>query len=174
MMTTWIPGAAAAAVAAVLATTMGVSGQRPGEPPAATLTKEAAVTRRASGAFDVKITPQAMTAEGSGLGRMSLDKQFRGDLAATSKGEMLTASTPVKGSAVYVAVEQVTGTLHGRSGSFVLHHTGIMSRGTPQLTITVVPDSGTGELEGLTGTMTITIADGKHTYDFDYMLAPGR
>src|SRR5688500_2033142 len=174
MMAIWIPGAAAAGVAAVLATMMGGSEQRPGEPAAARPMKAAAVTRRASGAFDVKVARRARTAEGAGLGRMSLDKQFRGDLAAASKGEMLTASPPVKGSAVYVAVEQVTGTLHGRSGSFMLHHTGIMSRGTPQLTITVVPDSGTGELEGLTGTMTITIHDGKHTYDFDYMLAPGR
>jgi hypothetical protein len=104
---------------------------------------------------------------------MSIDKQFHGDLEATSKGQMLAAVTSVKGSAGYVAIEQVTGSLRGRSGTFVLQHSGTMTRGTPQQIVSVVPDSGTGELVGLTGTMTITIADGKHSYDFEYTLAGG-
>ena len=103
---------------------------------------------------------------------MSLDKQFHGELEATSVGEMLTAmSGSVQGSGAYVAVERVTGTLHGRNGSFALHHTGVMNRGVPQLTIMVVPDSGTGELTGLTGKLNIRIEpDGKHFYDFEYEL----
>ena len=101
---------------------------------------------------------------------MTIEKQIHGDLEATSKGQMLTAGTDVKGSAGYVAIERVTGALQGRTGSFVLQHTGTMTRGAFQLTITVVPDSGTGQLAGLTGTMNIIIADGKHSYDFDYTL----
>jgi hypothetical protein len=101
---------------------------------------------------------------------MSIDKQFRGDLEASSTGEMLTAGTDVKGSAGYVAIERVTGSLHGRNGAFVLQHSGIMTRGVPQLTIAVVPDSGTGELAGLAGRMTIEIDDGKHSYGFEYTL----
>ena len=130
------------------------------------------MTTRASGPFEVKLVPQAMgdQAESSPLGRMAIDKQFHGDLEATSKGEMLTAGTSVKGSAGYVAIERVTGTLHGRSGSFVLQHSGTMTRGVPQLTITVVPDSGTGDLAGLAGKMAIVIADGKHSYDLEYTL----
>jgi uncharacterized protein DUF3224 len=134
--------------------------------------KEATVTR-ASGTFDVKMTPQKDEgAEGSNLARMSIDKQFHGDLEGTSKGEMLSAMTSVQGSAGYVAIEQVSGTLKGRSGTFVLQHSGLMTRGTPQLTIVVVPDSGTGQLAGLAGKMTINIADGKHSYEFEYTL-PG-
>jgi hypothetical protein len=101
---------------------------------------------------------------------MSIDKQFHGDLEATSKGQMLTAGTEVQGSAGYVAIERVSGTLGGRSGTFALQHSGTMTRGEPQLSITVVPDSGTGQLVGLAGTMLITIADGKHSYGFDYTL----
>jgi hypothetical protein len=130
--------------------------------------KEGAVTTHASGTFEVKLTPQAT--EAADLGRMALDKQFHGDLEATSKGEMLSAMTAVQGSAGYVALEKVTGSLKGRTGTFVLQHTGLMNRGTPQLTITVVPDSGTGQLEGLTGTMAIQIEGGKHSYTFDYTL----
>ena len=131
--------------------------------------REAAVATRASGTFDVKLGAQVMddNAEGA-LGRMSLDKQFHGDLEGTSKGQMLTAATSVKDSAGYVAIERVTGALHGRKGTFALQHSGIMTRGAPQLTITVVPDSGTGQLLGLTGKMTIRITDGKHFYDFEY------
>jgi hypothetical protein len=103
---------------------------------------------------------------------MTLDKRFHGDLEGTSQGEMLAAMTAVKGSAGYVAIERVTGTLRGRKGTFALQHTGIMNRGTPSLTITVVPDSGTEQLTGLSGTMAIIItADGKHSYEFDYTLA---
>jgi len=102
---------------------------------------------------------------------MSIDKQFHGDLEATSKGEMLSAVTSVKGSAGYVAMERVSGTLHGRSGAFVLQHSGTMTRSAPQLSITVVPDSGTGQLAGLGGKMDIKIADGKHSYTFDCTLA---
>jgi hypothetical protein len=128
---------------------------------------------RASGTFDVKLSPQALSSgvEDATLGRMSIDKQFHGDLQAVSKGEMLSAGTGVKGSAGYVAIEKVSGALHGQSGTFVLQHSGTMTRGAPQLTITVVPDSGTGQLAGLSGTMMIKIADGKHFYDFEYKLA---
>ena len=167
---------AIAATAATLAIWVSVSigaSERGQAPAAANGKKESVVTRRASGAFDVKMTPQAFSAEGTALGRMSLDKQFHGDLAGSSKGEMLTAGSPASGSAVYVAVEQVSGTLHGRTGSFMLHHTGIMSRGAQQLTISVVPDSGTGELAGLTGTMTIDVTGGKHAYAFEYAITPG-
>lgn len=131
------------------------------------------MTTQAQGTFEVQLTPQAADdkAEDSTLGRLSIDKQFSGDLAATSKGQMLSAGTPVAGSAGYVALERVNGTLHGRSGSFVLQHNGTMTRGTPQLTITVVPDSGTDQLVGLAGTMEIMIADGKHSYTFEYTLA---
>jgi hypothetical protein len=130
------------------------------------------MTRRASGDFDVQLVPQGFEdkSEGSALGRMTIAKQFHGDLEATSRGEMLTAGTAVAGSAGYVAMEKVAGTLHGRRGTFALQHSGTMARGAPQLTITVVPDSGTGELAGLTGKLSITIADGKHSYDFEYDL----
>jgi hypothetical protein len=132
------------------------------------------VTTRATGTFEVKITPQPADehADGSPLGRLTIDKQFRGDIEGVSKGVMLAAQGTVKGSAGYVAMERVTATLAGRSGTFVLQHTGIMDRGAPSLVITVVPDSGTGELEGLTGTMGIDIANGKHSWVFDYTLPP--
>src|SRR5271166_2009874 len=130
------------------------------------------MTIHASGTFEVKLTPQAADDENEGatLGRMSIAKQFHGDLEATTKGEMLTAGTGVKGSAGYVAIERVSGTLHGRSGAFVLQHTGTMNRGAFQLSVSVVPDSGTDQLTGLTGTMNIIIADGKHSYDFEYAI----
>ncbi|HLX09393.1 MAG TPA: DUF3224 domain-containing protein [Thermoanaerobaculia bacterium] len=134
------------------------------------------MSSRARGAFEVKVSPQGGDDHGEGtegttLGRMSLDKQYHGDLEATSKGEMLGAGTAVKGSAGYVAIEQVRGTLQGRSGTFMLQHSGTMTRGDLQLTITVVPDSGTGQLVGLAGRMSIEIADGKHSYELDYTLA---
>ena len=126
---------------------------------------------QANGTFEVQMAPQAQdAAEGSTLGRMTLDKQFHGDLQATGKGEMLTARTDTE-SAAYVAIERVTGTLHGRSGTFALIHRGVMSSQGQQLTITVVPDSGTGGLVGLAGELAITIADGKHGYSFTYSLA---
>jgi hypothetical protein len=128
------------------------------------------MTDTARGAFDVKLTPQPSDRqpEDPALGRMWLDKEFHGDLEATSRGQMLTAMTDVKGSAGYVAIERVSGTLRGRAGSFVLQHTGTMTRGTPSLAITVVPDSGTGELTGLSGGMTIIVTDGKHSYELEY------
>ncbi len=126
----------------------------------------------ATGTFDVKLNPFPPDAytEGTPLARLAIDKQFHGDLAATSQGQMLSAGTAVDGSAGYVAIERVTGTLAGRRGSFVLQHSGLMNRGAPHLTITVVPDSGTDELTGLAGAMTIHIADGAHSYTLDYSL----
>ena len=130
------------------------------------------MTTRATGSFDVKITPLATDtpAEGSPLGRMSLEKQFHGELEATSTGEMLTAGTAIESSAAYVAIERVTGTLHGRTGTFALQHNATMTRGAGALNIIVVPDSGTGELTGLSGSLSIEIAGGKHAYVFDYAL----
>jgi hypothetical protein len=144
-----------------------------GSPVHSPANKDAVMTNHASGTFDVRLKPQATDdkADDATLGRMSIDKQFHGDIEGTSKGQMLTAGTAVKGSAGYVAIERVSGTLRGRSGSFVLQHSGTMTRGAPQLSITVVPDSGTGQLVGLTGKMAINIADGKHSYDFEYALA---
>ena len=129
-------------------------------------------TMHASGTFEVKMIPQPAE-DGVGdasIGRMALDKQYHGDLVATGKGQMLATRTAVEGSAGYVALERVSGTLHGRSGSFALQHSGIMTRGTPQLIITVVPDSGDDELQGLAGTLAITITGGQHFYDFEYTL----
>jgi hypothetical protein len=126
-------------------------------------------TIKASGPFDVKMSP--VSAPETPAGRFTLDKKYHGDLEASAQGEMLTAMTAVKGSAGYVAIEKVTGALAGRRGTFHLQHTGTMNRGTPSLGIMVVPDSGTGELAGLTGTMSIQIAaDGAHYYTFDYTL----
>ncbi len=145
--------------------------------PAAAPQKETAVNNVASGhaagPFDVKVTPLPPDdkAQDATLGRLSIDKQYHGELEGTGKGQMLTAGTAVKGSAAYVAIERVSGTLHGRTGSFVLQHSGTMNSNALHLTITVVPDSGTEQLTGLTGTMNIVIApDGKHSYDFSYTL----
>ena len=134
--------------------------------------KGPSMTIHAHGPFDVNVIPQppADESEGSTLGRMLLDKHFHGDLEAASKGQMLTGMTAVKGSGAYVAIEHVTGTLNGRSGSFILQHLGLMVRGVPQLNVAVVPDSGTGELTGIAGTMNIIIAAGKHSYQFEYTL----
>jgi Protein of unknown function (DUF3224) len=126
---------------------------------------------RATGTFDVKLLPLANDyAENAGLGRMSIDKEFHGDLEGSSQGQMLSFMTSVKGSAGYVAIERVTGKLSGRSGSFVLQHSATMDRGAPTLNISVVPDSATDELTGLTGKLNIIIADGKHSYEFEYSL----
>lgn len=136
--------------------------------------KESLVTNHASGPFDVKVIPQDDKSDDPLLARMTLDKQYHGDLDGTGKGQMLTASTDVKGSGAYVAIEKVTGTLNGRAGTFVLQHSGTMTNNAPQLTITVVPDSGTGELKGISGKMTIIVAaGGKHSYDFGYTLPNG-
>ncbi len=138
---------------------------------------------RATGSFDVKVTPLQLGREGNDstagdaktLGRMALEKQFHGELDAASKGEMLTAMTEVKGSAGYVAIEKVTGTLAGRRGSFALLHTGTMTRGNQELSVNVVPDSGTGQLTGITGKLRIRIEEGgKHFYEFDYTLPEAR
>jgi hypothetical protein len=128
---------------------------------------------QANGPFEVKLVPQpaAPGIEQANLGRQTIDKRFHGDLEATSLGEMLSAMGDVQGSAGYVAIERVTGVLHGKRGSFVLQHTGTMNRGVPQLAITVVPDSGTDALTGLSGSMQIQIEQGKHAYIFDYSLS---
>jgi hypothetical protein len=129
---------------------------------------------KVSGQFEVKLQPLDPYTQGSdgiNLGRMSIEKTFNGELAALSKGEMLNVITSVEGSAGYVAVEQVTGTLSGRNGSFVLQHFGTMSQAHNFLLLEVVPDSGTGELTGISGKMSIQIEDGQHYYEFDYELA---
>jgi hypothetical protein len=129
---------------------------------------------RATGPFDVRVTPQAPdgTYEDAQLGRFTLDKQFHGDLEATGRGQMLTGGTNIKGSAGYVAIERVNGALHGKRGEFVLMHTGTMAHGEFNLSIIVVPDSGTGELTGLSGRMAIIIDGKKHSYDFEYAIGP--
>jgi hypothetical protein len=130
------------------------------------------MTQHASGSFDI-----AMTAAGApqhagrtAIGRMQLDKQYVGELAAVGKGEMLTAVTDTAGSAAYVAIERISGTLGGRQGSFVIQHVGNMRGGEQQLTIRVVPDSGTDELAGITGTLTLKMVERKHFYEFEYDL----
>jgi hypothetical protein len=129
---------------------------------------------RAAGSFTVAIKPQHKpdVAPGASLGRMSLDKQFLGELVASGKGEMMTAMSETAGSAGYVAIERVSGTLQGRRGSFVLQHSGTMARGAQHLSVTVVPDSGTEQLAGIDGSLTIKIVDGQHFYQFDYSLPP--
>ena len=130
------------------------------------------MTKHATGTFEVKMNPQVPedNVGDPSVGRMSIDKKFRGDLEAVSKGQMLVAGTDVEGSAGYVAIERVNGTLDGHIGTFALQHSGTMTRGSAQLAITVVPDSGTGELVGIAGKLMITIVDGKHSYDFEYSL----
>ena len=127
-----------------------------------------------TGQFKVQMQPQEPAFLGKdeiNVGRFALDKIYTGELSAQSQGEMLSAMTAVKGSAGYVAIEQVIGTLSGKQGSFVLQHSGIMYQGNTQLTLVVVPDSGSGELNGLSGSMAIRIEDGQHYYDFDYEIA---
>jgi hypothetical protein len=125
---------------------------------------------RATGTFETTVHPQPPydSAGGITLARMTIDKRFSGDLEGTSVVEMLSAGTSVKGSAGYVAIERVTGILKGRDGSFVLQQTGTMTRGVPQLAVTIVPDSGTGALAGIAGQMAIAIVGGKHFYTLDY------
>jgi hypothetical protein len=130
------------------------------------------MTQHARGTFETKATPQPPydSAPGASIGRMSISKQFHGDLDGTGAVEMLAARTEVAGSAGYVAIERVTASLHGRAGTFVLQHSGTMNRGKSELKVSVVPDSGTGALAGLAGEMTIEIVDGQHRYAFDYTL----
>jgi hypothetical protein len=133
---------------------------------------DSAMTQHATGPFVVKVSPleRAFKFDDNSLGRISLDKQYHGDLEATAKGEMLTGAGTVKGSGGYVAMERVSGTLHGRTGTFVLEHNGTMQNGVFHLNVVVVPDSGTGQLTGLSGAMTIIIKEGKHSYDLAYVL----
>jgi hypothetical protein len=134
--------------------------------------KEAAVRSRATGTFEVKVLPLAAddSVDTGGFSRLSLDKRFSGDLKGTSRGQMVAAKTAIEGSAAYVALERVSGTLNGRTGGFILQHNGTMSRGAQEMRITVVPDSGTGELTGLAGTMRIIIEAGRHSYEFEYTI----
>ena len=128
---------------------------------------------KVSGKFDVNLNPlktEAGGVNGINLGRMSIDKTFTGELDASSKGEMLTAMTSVAGSAGYVAIEQVIGSLSGKQGSFVLQHFGTMDKGKDRLILEVVPDSGSEGLSGLTGSMVIRITEGQHYYEFEYEL----
>jgi hypothetical protein len=132
-----------------------------------------AETRTASGTFDVQLAPQPVDAGGpAAIGRMTIAKRFHGDLDGTSAGQMVAMMTRVEGSAGYVAMEEVSGTLHGRAGTFVLQHSGTMNRGVAALVVSVVPDSGTGELAGISGSMTIIIAGREHRYEFRYILNP--
>ncbi len=130
------------------------------------------MTRHAEGGFDVKTTPMAAdeALAGATIGRYLLVKQYHGDLEATARGEMLGAGDPAKGSAGYVAIEQVSGTLSGHAGTFALQHMGVMDQGSFRLTVSVVPGTGTGGLAGIAGTMTITNVSGKHSYTLDYTL----
>jgi len=128
----------------------------------------------ASGTFEVTMNPEPPydVNDGASIGRVSIKKQFSGDLTASSTVEMIGArSALAKGSAGYVAIERVTGSLHGKSGSFVLQHSGTMTRGKGELSVSVVPDSATGELKGLSGRMTIEISDGNHSYGFEYSIS---
>ena len=131
--------------------------------------------RRATGSFEVSLQPlsNAEVSNDALLGRLLLTKKFSGDLAASARGQMLSAGTTTRGSAGYVAIDHVTGTLDGRKGSFLLQHSGSMQRGVPSLSIRVVPDSGTDELMGITGTLSINVVDGRHFYDFLYSFPAG-
>ena len=130
------------------------------------------MTSLAKGRFDVKMLPLPAQddANDAAIGRMALDKQYHGDLVGVGKGLMLAVGTAVDGSAGYVAMERITGSLHGRQGSFALQHCGVMNRGTPQLSIAIVPDSGAEALAGIAGTLEITIAEGVHAYALSYSL----
>jgi hypothetical protein len=161
-----------AVVILLVAAVVGTRAEAQTPPPSGNLSRT--MTHIAKGSFKVQIAPQGepASADGISLGRMSLDKTFEGDFAGSGRGEMLTAMTAVKGSAGYVAIERVSGTLHGRRGSFVMQHGGTMNRGAQQLSITIVPDSGTGELTGITGVFRLDITGGQHLYEIEYTLAP--
>jgi hypothetical protein len=140
-------------------------------PPKPASPKETLTTTHAAGPFEVKTTPQDDKVGDPTLGRLLLEKQYHGDFEGIGKGQMLTAGSVAKGSGAYVAIERVTGTLKGRTGSFTLQHSGIMNNGVPQLAISIVPGSGTGELAGIAGKMTINFAPGgKHSYELEYTL----
>ena len=130
------------------------------------------MARHATGTFEVKVSPQPAQ-DGVGdpsVGRMAIEKHFHGELEAVGKGQMLAVGTAVDGSAGYVAMERVIGSLQGRSGSFALQHHGIMNRGTPSLSVTIVPDSGTDQLAGIAGRLSITVVSGAHSYVLEYSL----
>ncbi len=139
------------------------------DPPQTNRPQEKKFVNEANGEFEVKIVPHDTGDDKMGM--MTFEKQFHGDLNATGKGRMLTGMTDVKGSAAYVAIERVKGKLHEREGTFLMHHTGVMSKGTQSLVIRIVPDSGTGDLTGIEGEIHIKIADGKHFYRLEYTLA---
>ncbi len=127
------------------------------------------MSHHARGTFDVKVQPLSAP-DMDGVARFSINKIIHGDLEATTKGEMFTAGDPKAGAAGYVAIETVSGTLAGKRGSFVLQHFATMSANGPDMMVKITPGSGTGELKGISGTFTITIADGKHSYDLEYEL----
>lgn len=162
-------GPASTCLCAVLALAIQARAQTPSSK---LLRKDPVMTRHAAGPFDVKTTPLAADDAISGtlIGRYSLVKQYHGDLDAASKGEMLGAGDPSSGNAGYVAIEQVTGTLNGHTGSFALQHIGAMDGSGLRLSVAVVPGSGTGQLTGIAGTLIITNVSGKHSYTFDYTL----
>jgi len=150
--------------AIVLGMTLACAGRQEGS-----VGTEAKVSAR--GQFEVKVTPQPADDSAAGpFGRLFIDKRFHGDLQGTSKGQMLAANTAVEGSGAYVAFEVVSGTLKGKTGSFILQHRGTMQRNVPRMEVTVVPDSGTGELAGIAGAMRIIIEGGKHSYELTYTL----
>jgi hypothetical protein len=151
--------------------------QTPGAAQQSSPGKGTTMTKHARGTFEVKVTPQKpdnKEAEKANLERLSLDKEFHGDLEGTSTGEMLASRGEVKGSGGYVAMERVNATLAGRKGTFVLQHSGTMTHNTPQMSVAVVPDSGTGDLAGIAGSMMIKIEEAKHFYDFEYTLPEQR
>ena len=131
---------------------------------------QSTMTNHATGTFEVKLTPQDDKSDDKTIGRMTIDKQWHGDMEGTSKGQMLSGGDVSTGSAGYVAIEKFSGTVKGRKGSLILQHSGTMTKGEGQLTITVVPDSGTDELAGISGKLTIKIENGKHFYDFEYSI----
>jgi Protein of unknown function (DUF3224) len=154
-----------------LASTLGAQTAAP--VPAIQPKKEIRVSALAKGSFEVTLTPltEGNRKDAWAPGRMSIDKQFKGDLEATSQGEMAMTGTEVQGSAGYTAIEKISGKLHGRAGTFLLQHFAVMARGVPgEWIIMVIPDSGTGELKGLAGRLTITITGKQHAYALDYTL----
>lgn len=172
-MTIWIRAAVVALMmgSLIMSSLSSYSGRRARAENQAAKQKGIMVSKRAKGTFVVKLNPQSDDKVGDPtVGRLSIDKQFSGELEGSSKGQMLAVRTEVESSAGYVAMERVDGKLNGLKGTFALQHSGTMDRGAPKLAITVVPDSGTDELAGLTGNMTINIVDGKHFYEFDYSL----
>lgn len=142
------------------------------ESPAPAPGETVSMTAQARGTFEVTLTRQPADdfADGQVMGRMTIEKRFHGDLEGTSRGQMLTGMTSVSSSAGYVAIEHVSGSLSGRRGTFLLQHSGTMTRGAQQLVVSIIPDSGTDELAGIAGTMMIDLSGGAHAYVLDYAL----